>query len=449
MPEAIFRPAAQYLRMSSDSQKFSLSNQADIIGAYAQLNGFRIVQSYEDAGRSGLTAERRSGLAALLSDVVSGDVRYSAILVLDVSRWGRYQDPDEAAHYEFLCRAAGVDVHYCAEVFGEGYAGSIMKQLKRVMAGEYSRELSQKVRKGKRRQAELGNAPGGPCPFGLQRREFRPDGSPVRVLARLERKSRPDHTVRLEPGCETEVAVVNRIFRSYVHGGKHPKSICRDLTLTKVMWWDGSPWTSQRVRQTLRLDLLAGRRLVGRTQTPLGKTRVTIPPEQWELVSHFEPVVPPALFEAAQRRRVRLGGSTGRTNVELLRDLRRVWKTHGRISASLIERTLGPGRSCGYFSRFGSLRNAYAEIGYDCPPQRRPASRPLPTCEVVIEALRQVQQDFGRVSVKLIELDRELPSANQIKKVFGSLEAAYAAAGVTGGRPWRARTKSQSSLIGL
>jgi hypothetical protein len=25
--------------------------------------------------------------------------------VYDVSRWGRFQDPDEAAHYEFLCKA--------------------------------------------------------------------------------------------------------------------------------------------------------------------------------------------------------------------------------------------------------------------------------------------------------------------------------------------------------
>lgn len=318
-----------------------------------------------------------------------------------------------------------------------------------VLAGEYSRELSEKVRKGKRRQAELGNAPGGPCPFGLQRREFRPDGSPVRVLARMERKSRPDHTVRLEPGCEAEVAVVHRIFRSYVHGGRHPKSISRDLSRDGVMWSDGSPWTSQRVRQTLRMDLLAGRRLIGRTRARLGETRTTVPMEKWELVSRFEPVVPPALFEGARNRRIRLGGSAGRTEAELLRDLRRVWKKHGRISARLIESTLGAGRSCSYFSRFGSLRNAYAEIGYYCPPQRRARFRPLPTREEVIESLRKVQEEFGRVSVKLIENDRELPSSKQIKQVFGSLMAAYEAAGVTGGRTGRPRTKPRPSMIGL
>jgi len=46
---------------------------------------------------------------------VSGHAAYKAILVYDVSRWGPFQDNDEAAHYEFLCKSTGVPVHYCAE----------------------------------------------------------------------------------------------------------------------------------------------------------------------------------------------------------------------------------------------------------------------------------------------------------------------------------------------
>jgi hypothetical protein len=34
------------------------------------------------------------------------------ILVLDVSRWGRFQDIDESAYYEFLCRRAGMQVGF-------------------------------------------------------------------------------------------------------------------------------------------------------------------------------------------------------------------------------------------------------------------------------------------------------------------------------------------------
>jgi len=53
----------------------------------------------------------------LIDDVRSGVADFSAILVYDVSRWGRFQDADESAYYEFICKEAGITVHYCAEQF--------------------------------------------------------------------------------------------------------------------------------------------------------------------------------------------------------------------------------------------------------------------------------------------------------------------------------------------
>src|SRR5437588_4471586 len=151
-------PVSQYLRMSTDHQRLSLPAQAALIQRYAEAHGFQVVRSYEDAGRSGLTLKRRDGLARLLHDIVKGDPGYKAVLVYDVSRWGRFQDTDEAAHYEFVCKNAGVRVHYCAETFlnDDALPSMIMKSLKRVMAGEYSRELGVKVFAGQRRGAMLG-----------------------------------------------------------------------------------------------------------------------------------------------------------------------------------------------------------------------------------------------------------------------------------------------------
>lgn len=145
-------PAAQYVRMSTDDQQYSIDHQKSAIQQYARSHGFTVIETYADAGKSGLVITRRSGRNRLLSDVVSGYARYKAILVYDVSRWGRFQDVDEAAHYEFLCRSAGIPVHYCAEQFvNDGrLPSSIMKALKRTMAGEYSRELSVKVYAGQR-----------------------------------------------------------------------------------------------------------------------------------------------------------------------------------------------------------------------------------------------------------------------------------------------------------
>ena len=109
--------AAQYVRMSTDHQRYSTENQAEIIEAYAARRNFEIVRTYADEGRSGLSIAGRDSLKRLIDDVQQGRADYEAILVYDISRWGRFQDADESAYYEFICREGGITVHYCAEQF--------------------------------------------------------------------------------------------------------------------------------------------------------------------------------------------------------------------------------------------------------------------------------------------------------------------------------------------
>ncbi len=163
--------AALYVRMSTEHQQYSTSNQRDVILAYANLRGLEIVKDYSDDGKSGLNIEGRDSLAQMIRDVEEGKADYSTILVYDVSRWGRFQDADESAHYEFVCRRAGVSVHYCAEQFeNDGTpVSTIIKGVKRMMAGEYSRELSTKVFQGACRLVTLGYRQGGTAGFGLRR----------------------------------------------------------------------------------------------------------------------------------------------------------------------------------------------------------------------------------------------------------------------------------------
>ena len=106
-PAASPVPVAQYLRMSTEHQQYSLENQSTAILEYAESHNFDIVHTYSDAAKSGVALKHRVGLRQLLQDVVAGAAPYRAILVYDVSRWGRFQDTDEAAHYEFLCKSAG------------------------------------------------------------------------------------------------------------------------------------------------------------------------------------------------------------------------------------------------------------------------------------------------------------------------------------------------------
>jgi DNA invertase Pin-like site-specific DNA recombinase len=195
-------PVAQYLRMSTEHQHYSLDNQEAAIRRYADQHGLTVVQTYSDAAKRGLVLTRRFGLRQLLQDVVSGNSAYKAILVYDVSRWGRFQDTDEAAHYEFLCKSAGVPIHYCAETFiNDGSLPNlIMKTLKRTMAGEYSRELSVKVLDGHKRLAQLGFKQGGLPGYGLRRMLVSPDREPKQQLEKGQRKSLTTDRVILVPG---------------------------------------------------------------------------------------------------------------------------------------------------------------------------------------------------------------------------------------------------------
>src|ERR1700685_422760 len=194
--------AAQYVRMSTDLQKHSIENQKAAIQQYALQHGFAVIKTYTDAGRSGVVLKSRAGLKELLADVLSGKAIFKAILVYDVSRWGRFQDSDEAAHYEFLCKSSGVPVHYCAETFtNDGTLPSlIMKTLKRTMAAEYSRELSVKVLAGQERLARLGFKQGGMPGYGLRRMLISASGVPKQELASGERKSIATDRVILVPG---------------------------------------------------------------------------------------------------------------------------------------------------------------------------------------------------------------------------------------------------------
>ena len=92
----------------------------------------------------GIDAERRldgrDALKSLIRDVEAGAADFSVILVYDVSRWGRFQDADESAYYEFICKQAGIKVLYCAEQFENdgSLASTILKGLKRAAASSQS-----------------------------------------------------------------------------------------------------------------------------------------------------------------------------------------------------------------------------------------------------------------------------------------------------------------------
>jgi DNA invertase Pin-like site-specific DNA recombinase len=388
-------PAAQYLRMSTEHQQFSLANQADHIKQYADSHGFAVVRTYSDGGRSGLLLRNRSALKQLLQDVLTGEADYKAILVYDISRWGRFQDADEAAHYEFLCKSVGVPVHYCAELFtNDGTATSaILKALKRSMAAEFSRELGVKSYAGQKRLVELGYRMGASPGYGLRRLLLSASKEPKQVLSSGEYKSLTTDRVILVPGAHDEVETVRRIFQLALRK-KGPVWVAQYLNERGVPYLDGRSWSNAAVSSVLTNPKYMGTNRWGTTTQKLHTKKKAVPSTDWVVrPGAFEAIVSRETFNKAQR--VLADRTRNKTDDELLDRLRRLWKKRGIINHAVIDRSRSVPAASTFRGRFGSLRNAYELIGYQMSPRYRYrgelASRTRGLRE---DFVRRVQQNF-------------------------------------------------------
>ncbi|MGD9471729.1 MAG: recombinase family protein [Novosphingobium sp.] len=359
------RRAAQYVRMSTDHQKYSTDNQFAEIANYAKRRGFEIVRTYADEGKSGLRVDGRESFLQLLTDVQSGNVDFEAILVYDVSRWGRFQDPNEASHYVWLCKSAGIAVHFCAEqIENDGSMGSsIVTTVKQVMAGEYSRELSVKVFKGQCRLITLGYRQGGPPGFGLRRMLVDEHGAPKGLLDRGEHKSIATDRVVLVEGPEHEIAMVREIYRKFVEEQCSERQIADWLNAKGILSDLGRLWSRGTVHQILINDKYVGHNVWGRTSCKLKTRHVRNDPSEWiRRDGVFPALVTQALFDAARliidQRSKRLSDD------EMLTLLAEIFAKNGYLSGLIIDECEGGPSSSAFQSRFGSLLRAYSLVGY-------------------------------------------------------------------------------------
>jgi DNA invertase Pin-like site-specific DNA recombinase len=356
-------PVAQYLRMSTNLQQYSIANQTAALSAYAGVHGLDIVQTYVDSGRSGLMLKNRKALRQLLQDVVNNPP-FKAIIVYDVSRWGRFQDPDEAAHYEFLCRQNGIQIHYCAEEFPNDLtlSSSILKFLKRTMAAEYSRELSVKVYSTLRRVAEAGHWAGSTPGYGFRRMLIAADGHRKQVLQNGEAKYLRSDRVSIVIGPPEEVSVVRLIYRMFLKDLLRPSQIVRELS-RRGLSFDGRPWSFYAVKKILTDPKYCGVQLWGRTERKLKTPPKRLPKEQWVFaVTRGPRIVNQQTFERAQQRY--FDRTDKKTNHQLLEQLRMLWRREGHLTAELIDASELTATVNTYRRRFGSVTKALELIGY-------------------------------------------------------------------------------------
>lgn len=211
--------------------------------------------------------------------------------------------------------------------------------------------------------------------------------------------------------------------------------IAKKLNSNGKAWTDGTLWTAARVREVIGCELVIGRQIVGRTYYRFGKTGKNDPAE-WLTVQLFKPVVSIRRFEAAQRQRRAFYGRRRYTDQELLAHLKMLAAEHGRLTPTII-RDHAPASLSVYQKRFGSFITAYELAGFKRGRARRiwDDDGNVLSDEALLARLKEHFVRTGNIGGRAIDNDPGLPSCVYVMSRFGSLPAAYAAAGIPYPRP--------------
>lgn len=424
--------AALYVRASTEMQVYSTENQKEALQRYAAGHNYRVVRIYEDDGRSGLTLSGRPGLSRLLQAALADECPFAVLLVYDISRWGRFQDADESAHYEYLCRRSGIQVIYVAEPFDNdgSTVSNVLKALKRAMAAEYSRELSDKVYQASRRLAAKGHAMHA-APYGIRRLLVDYNGQPKGILEHGQRKAlQSDHMVFV-PGPPKEIAVVRRIFRLYASYGMGFTDISNYLNKSATPGPGEGGWSDITVKHILQNEAYIGNIVYGRSTSRLKGKRSAVPPDQWvRCEGAFQTIVPKKTF---LRVRERLAGmERARTDDYFLRPLRALFERKGYLSAAMIDAEPNMPSSRSYKWRFRGIINAYARVGYLSPYSdfvhwtkaiRTRVKEPVR--ELMLQKLKDLLDREGYLTGTLLNADPNTPSFRQYQWAFENLRSAY------------------------
>lgn len=325
-----------------------------------------IAYTYDDAGKSGVSIIGRHSLQQLLSDVEQKKIDIQAVLFYDVSRFGRFQNSDEAAYYSFLFERNGVDLIYCSEPIPTKdfpLESSVILNIKRSSAAYHSRNLSEKVFIGQVNLIKLGYHQGGMAGYGLRRLLVDENDIAKEILGFRKRKSIQTDRVILIPGPKNEIKIVNSIYDLFIDDNMPEFIIAERLNEQNIPAENGTLWTRAKIHQILTNEKYIGNNIYNKTSSKLKSRLVKNPKNEWVRCDKaYKPIISKKKYNKAQEiiqlRSVHL------TNEELLEKLKQKLESNGKLSGFIIdEDDTGPSSSV-YRTRFGGLLRAYTLIGY-------------------------------------------------------------------------------------
>ena len=214
--------AVIYARFSSHSQtEQSIEGQVRVCKEYAERNKINIVGEYIDRATTG-TNDNRPAFLQMIEE--SKYKQFEQILVYKFDRFSR--NKYDSVVYKHKLAQNGVKVVSATEIISDSPEGALMEGLLEMFAEMYSKDLSQKVKRGIRESIIKGNYIGGKLPYG-----YKVEGKKIVI----DEKTAP---------------AIRYFFEEYANG-KSKKQIMKELTEKGYKSANGKAITYHSFQNTL------------------------------------------------------------------------------------------------------------------------------------------------------------------------------------------------------
>ncbi len=227
--------AAFYIRVSTEDQtEYSPDAQRRALFEYAKRNHILISDEFifTDEGISGRHAEKRPAFMQMIAMAKQKPRPFDLILVHKFDRFARSRE-DSIVYKSLLRRECGISVISITEHIEDDKFSVILEAMLEAMAEYYSLNLADEVKKGMTEKARRGEYQTY-APFGY----------------------------RLEQGILIPVpekaAIVRQMYEDYLHHGKSPFGIARELNNLGVRTLRGNTWENRTVKYILQNPVYKG-----------------------------------------------------------------------------------------------------------------------------------------------------------------------------------------------
>jgi len=322
------KAVAYYRHSAEDKQENSVAIQRQHTQKFANEHNVEIIHEEADEGKSGLLGDRPA-FERLFANWIENDnaPHFDYVFAYDVSRWGRFQDPDQAAHLTYLCKKRGKEVVYVSKGFPDAtnqLIANLEISIQRYMAADYSRQLSDKVYHGCVKVSEQGYSAGGTAVYGMARLLLDVNKQPIRILKTGEHKQIANERVTFTPKEDETTETVREIFNLFVKERYLIPDIVSCLNQKRVLSANGKQWNRSKVIKILTDETYIGTRIYNRTWGRLKEKSRKNPRSEWVITPKaFKAVVDEQLFRDAQERLYWLFPSNWRKGINAIKRARK------------------------------------------------------------------------------------------------------------------------------